>query len=65
MEIKLPWIERLLEMGVKECLPLEDTPAATIYSAVHYHKKEIKKRGMRFKVQEDDGTGMLYVCRIK
>lgn len=65
MEVKLTWIERMLEMSKKECIPLGDTPAATIYSAIHYNRKEIKKRKMKFRVQKDKTTNKEFVCRIQ
>lgn len=65
MEIKLTWFERLMELEKKQCLPLGDTPKATIYSAIHYNKKEIKAAKKKFRVQTDDDTGAEYVCRVK
>lgn len=51
-------------MGVKQCLPLGDSPAASIYSAIHQNKDEVKKRKLKFRVSKDD-SGNEYVCRIK
>ena len=65
MEVKLTWIERMLEMEKASCIPLEGTPPATIYSAVHQNKATIKEKGLQFRVQEDESTGEKYVCRVK
>jgi len=65
MEVKLTWFERMEKMSVEECLPLGDTPAATIYSAIHFNKETIKEKGMKFRVQKDNESGQEYVCRIK
>lgn len=65
MEVKLSWIERLMEMAPRTCLPLDGTPKATIYSAIHFNKDEVKKSGRKFRVQADDNTGEEFVCRVK
>lgn len=65
MEVKLTWFERMMEMSLKECLPLGDTPKATIYSAVHFNKKKIKAAGKKFRVQTDEVTKQEFVCRVK
>ena len=65
MEVKLTWFERMMKMGPEECIPLGDTPAATIYSAVHYNKAKIQEKGLKFRVQKDEKSEQEFVCRVK
>lgn len=64
MKFKDTWYEKLMRMTLNECLPLGDTPKATVYSAVWSNKEEFKKLGLIFRVKEDEKTKNLYVCRI-
>lgn len=65
MELKLTWFEKMMKMSPEECLPLEGTPAATIYSAIHYNREEIDEKKMKFRIQKDEATEKEFVCRIK
>lgn len=62
--IKRPWIERLSAMGLNECLDMEDTPRASIYTSV-FQNKQGKLKGKKFRTQQDKVSGKWYVCRIK
>ena len=55
----------MMKMGPEECIPLGDTPAATIYSAVHYNKAKIQEKGLKFRVQKDEKSEQEFVCRVK
>lgn len=65
MEVKLTWIEKLMALEPMSCIPLGDTPPATIYSAIHYNKETIKEADMKFRVQTNEETGENFACRIK
>lgn len=64
MQLKKTWIEKLMGMTPEECMPLEDTPQASVYSAIQYNKKVLNEKGMKFKIQPND-NGEKYVCRVK
>lgn len=65
MELKKTWIEKLMEMTPEECMPLGDSPAASVYSAIQYNKEKLAGAGMKFRVQIDEKTEKEFVCRVK
>lgn len=63
MQLKKTWFEKLDEMITEECLPLEGSPKASVYSAIRANRKKLN--GRRFRIQQDEHTGQMYVCRAK
>lgn len=66
MELKKPWYYILIKMDEDACIDLENTPAATVYSAIRYNKTKFAELGMRFKIQTTRQGNSIKkaVCRI-
>lgn len=59
---KQTWFEKLNGLELSSCLPLEGTPRASVYSAMHFNKRSLSGRKFRIHTDKD---GLDYVCRIK
>lgn len=64
MELKKTWFEKLSEMSTEECLPLGDSPASSVYSAINFNREEFEEKGLKFRIQKDEHDKE-YVCRVK
>lgn len=65
MELKKTCFERLIEISLKQCMPLGTTPAQSMYSAIRQNKGELEKLGMKFKIVTEKVTEAKFICRVK
>lgn len=63
MKLQKTWFEKLFELDAEACIPLKDTPSATVYSAIHSNRDSLGDR--RFRIQTDYKTKKKFVCRVK
>jgi len=65
MKLKKTWFEKLLALTEEECLPLGETPRASVYSAIFKNREALDAKGLKFRIQTDDKTKKEFVCRVK